>query len=316
MFWTRPEVALPSHISIERRAEIINEFHQLNNNGTVVICGGESMMNPDRYFAISKQCRELGLNCFSVVNGTMITTKEDAEKMILEGPSEITVSLNSHLKDVHDYTRGMDGSFDFATNAIRLLIEARERLSTKTPIYAMAVICELNYKELDDFYYFVLNVLKADKLKLNFLQPTFGTLDSMKLNDKFYRNNIIKDYDELVRVIKYCDKKYNLNLNPDYIDVVELYHRSVNNNGDALLGWGAKGTEKPICNSYERNIMVNMDGVARLCFSTGFPGTQLVKFGDLERFWYGNDLLKKRMANCTQYCGISHSVRRLSAMVK
>ena len=196
MFWTRPEVALPSHISIERRAEIINEFHQLNNNGTVVICGGESMMNPDRYFAISKQCRELGLNCFSVVNGTMITTKEDAEKMILEGPSEITVSLNSHLKDVHDYTRGMDGSFDFATNAIRLLIEARERLSTKTPIYAMAVICELNYKELDDFYYFVLNVLKADKLKLNFLQPTFGTLDSMKLNDKFYRNNIIKDYDE------------------------------------------------------------------------------------------------------------------------
>ena len=316
MYWTRPEIALPTHITIERRAEIIDEFSQLNPSGTVVICGGESMMNPDRYYAISRQCRQLGLKCFSVVNGTMITTPEDAEKMILEGASEVTISLNSHIKSVHDYTRGMDGSFEFATNAIKLLLEARDKLGKTTPIYAMAVICELNYKELDGFYDYVLNELKADKLKLNFLQPTFGTLDSMKLNDKFYRNNIITDYDELVRVIKYCDEKYNLNLNPDYIDVVKLYHRSVNTNGDAALGWGGKGTEKPICNSYERNIMVDMNGMARLCFSTGFPGTQLTKFGDLDQFWYGTDPLRKRMSTCTQYCGISHSVRRLSATLK
>ena len=316
MFWTRPEIAEPTHISIERRGEIISEFAEMNPNGTVVICGGESLMNPDRYYAISNQCRELGLKCFSVINGTKITNESEAEEMILHGATEVTVSINSHKKEVHDYTRGVDGSFEYAVNAIRLLLEARARLNGTNKIYAMAVICEQNYRELDNFYDYVLNDLKADKLKLNFLQPTFGTLENMKEDDKFYRKNVISDYDELTGILHHCDEKYKLNFNQEWIDVVKLYHRSVKNNGDAALGWAGKGTEKSICNSCERNIMINIHGVARLCFSTGFEGTQLSVYGDLKQFWYNNDELRERMNICTQYCGISHSVRRISATNK
>ncbi len=315
MYWTREEIVLPSHISVDRRAEIITEFHSMNPQGTVVICGGEAMMNPERYFPITRLCRQLNLRCLTVVNGTKITDEASAEQMITEGANEITVSLNSHLESVHDHTRGIVGSFKFATDAIRLLLAARKKLNTNTPIFAMAVICQQNYKELDAFYDFVLNNLGADKLKLNFLQPTFGYLDSMK-EDKFYRDNIVTDYEELIQIIEHCNVKYNLNLNTEYIDVVKLYHRSVNKNGDASKGWAGKGTEKPICNSYERNIMVDMHGTARLCFSTGFEGTQLNQVGDLKKFWYSNDNLRKRMAICTQYCGISHSVRRISATNK
>ncbi len=113
-----------------------------------------------------------------------------------------------------------------------------------------------------------------------------------------------------------CDKKYNLNLNSEWKDVVKLYHRSVNENGDSHKGWGAKGTEKPICNSYERNIMIDMDGIARLCFSTGFEGTKINKYGDLKDFWNKNESLRQRMSVCTQYCGISHSVRKTNATNK
>ena len=52
MYWMREEQALPGHISIQRRSEIIAEFAELNPRGTVVICGGESMLNPERYFAM------------------------------------------------------------------------------------------------------------------------------------------------------------------------------------------------------------------------------------------------------------------------
>ncbi len=186
MYWTREEVVLPTHISIEQRSEIIKEFAEMNPKGTIVICGGESMMNPERYFPITKQCRELGLKCMSVINGTKITNEFEAERMILEGATEITVSLNSHIPEVHDNTRGVVGSFEMATNAIKLLLKAREKFSSDIPIYAMAIICEQNYRELDAFYNYILNDLCADKLKLNFLQPTFGILESMK-EDKFYR---------------------------------------------------------------------------------------------------------------------------------
>lgn len=315
MYWKRKEVVLPGHISVARRSEIILEFAQLNPRGTIVVCGGESLLNPERYFPITRQCRELGLGCFSVVNGTKVTDDVGAEQMILEGPSEITVSLNSHRPEVHDRTRGKSGSFDLAVGAIRLLLAARKRLGVPKPVYAMAVVCEQNYRELDAFYAFVLHDLKADKLKLNFLQPTFGPIDSAT-DDQFYRNNIIADYEELVRIIETCDRKYGLRLNPQWLDVVRSYHRSVQVNDDAAKGWRGKGTEEAICNSYERNVMVDMFGEARLCFSTGFPGMRLAKTGDLSAFWFGSDRLRRKMAKCRQYCGISHSVRRIRATTK
>ena len=61
MYWTREEVVLPTHISIEQRSDIIAEFSTLNPQGAVVICGGEALMNPERYWPITRQCRSLGL---------------------------------------------------------------------------------------------------------------------------------------------------------------------------------------------------------------------------------------------------------------
>lgn len=319
MYWTREEITLPGHISVDRRSKIISEFAEMNPHGTIVICGGESLMNPERYFPITKQCRELGLKCFSVINGTIVINDENAEKMILEGPSEITISLNSYIPSVHDQTRGVEGSFDLATNAIRLLLGAREKLNKTTPIYAMAIICEQNYRNLDRFYDFILNDLKADKLKINFLQPTFAPLKNeqgIDRDDTFYKENIIKDYNGLIEILKKCDQKYTLNLNSAWLDVVRMYHKNVLENDDGYKGWAGKGTEKPICNSYERNIMVDLFGVARLCFSTKFPGTKINKYGDLRKFWHDNNSLRQRMSSCMQYCGISHSVRKISATNK
>jgi len=319
MYWTREEIALPSHITIEHRNSIIEEFAEMNPKGTIVICGGEALMNPERYWPITKKCREFDLKCFSVMNGTMVTDSDMAERLILEGPTEITISLNSYIPEIHDSTRGVVGSFDMAVNAIKLLLAARQKLNKSTPVYAMSIMCEQNYRDLDKFYDFVLNDLKADKLKLNWLQPMFGSLKDEKgqdRGDKFYTKNVIKDHDGLFKILNQCSEKYKLNLDPEWIETVRMYHDSVHKNGDAIKGWQGRGTEKLICNSFERNIMVDMDGVARLCFSTGFSGQKITKKGDLRRFWYNNDVLRERMAKCTQYCGISHSVRRINATKK
>jgi len=305
MFWLRDEVVDPQHISISRRSEIISEFAELNQKGTVVICGGESLMNPERFYPVTNKCKDLGLKCLTVTNGTMITESSHAERMINEGASEIVVSLNSHLPEQHDYTRGVVGSFDIATNAIRLLLDARVKLNRPDVlIYVSGIVSEQNYRELDAFHDFVLTDLKADKLDMHFLQPTFGAIPSMT-EDKFYRNNIIKDYEELFRIIADCDNKYNLNLNPEWLHVGLIYHRSIKNNADAGAGWGGMGTEVPICKSFERNLIVYLFGVARLCFSQAFQGTLLIKYGDMKHFWQSNDALRESMSVCKKYCGIS-----------
>ena len=76
--------------------------------------------------------RALGLRCLSVINGTRVRDPERADRMVLAGPHEISVSLNSHRPDLHDRTRGVKGAFTKAVKALRLLLEARARHRTPT----------------------------------------------------------------------------------------------------------------------------------------------------------------------------------------
>lgn len=297
------------YLSWSRKREILREFSELSPYGGVVICGGESMLDLEEYFTITAECRRMGLRTFSVINGTGVTCPEMADRMIREGPDEVSVSLDSHLEAVHDRVRGVKGSFRMAVRALRLLLNARRSYpESLTRIHVMALIYDENYRDLDAFYDFVLNNLKADKLKLNFLQPTFGNNNP---SDDFFASHYRVDPDELMSLIIACGIKYRLNLNQVWIDQVGMYFRSLNSSNRIGLGWlSSDGTSEHICNTYERNIMVDLYGFARLCFSPVFPGTQLNDYGDMRRFWEGSNYIRTAMKRCKRYCGISHSVRR------
>jgi MoaA/NifB/PqqE/SkfB family radical SAM enzyme len=315
VYWKLDDGDKMNYMPWERKREIIDEFAELNPKGAVVVCGGESMLDLEDFFAITNRCAGIGLRCFCVINGTGVRNEGMADRMIHEGPSEITVSLDSHLEEFHDRQRGVKGSFRMAVTALRLLLEARRRFPARgTRIYVMALVHEENYRDLDAFYDFVLNDIKADKMKLNFLQPTFGGSGK----DDFFERFHITDPEALGAIIEACDLKYKLNINPRWLEHVKIYFRSINNNGDAHLGWQpGSGTEEPLCNSYERNVMVDLYGNARLCFSTAFPAFRLKQYGDLRHFWYTHsNFIRRRMRRCRRYCGISHSVRRENGTVK
>lgn len=311
-FWQDDDDDRPSYLSLEARRRILGEFAALNPRGAVVICGGESMLDLEDYFDVSRTCRALGLTCISVVNGTRIRDTAMADRMMREGPQEISVSLNSHRAALHDRTRGVDGAFEKATSAIRLLVEARNRLGMPTKVYAMGLVFDENHRELEEFYDFVLNDLGADKLKLNFLQPSFGGMPE----DVFFAEHHRMDPDELGEIIRRCDARFGLGIRPEWIAVVQMYLRSLHGMDDGARGWGSSTrTTEHICSTYERNIMVDHYGMARLCFSNSFRGEQLSAEGDLRRFWFGTDDVRAEMRQCNRLCGISHSVRRLSATV-
>ena len=61
--------------------------------------------------------------------------------MIVEGPHEISISLNSPRREVHDRTRGVRGAFDKAVKALRLLLEARARVpGSRSRIFVMGLV--------------------------------------------------------------------------------------------------------------------------------------------------------------------------------
>jgi sulfatase maturation enzyme AslB (radical SAM superfamily) len=316
-YWRKDDANRNRYLSASRRHELLQEFAVLSPEGTVVICGGESMLDIDDYFSITRECIRLRLRCFTVINGTMVRTEARADRMMTEGPSEITLSINSPKAETHDESRGVRGSYNQVVKAMRLLIDSRNRLKVKKPIYAMAVVFEQNYRDLDPFYDFILNDVGVDKLKLNFLQPSFG-FPKWRLIDRFFKENVVSDYEALASVIQRCDRKYGLHMNPAWLEHVKMYHRSVRENRNAAVGWlHGTGTREHICNTYDRNIMVDLYGNAGLCFNSAFPSFPLGAEGDMTTFWYEWSLpIREKMTQCNRYCGISHSVRRENATLK
>jgi MoaA/NifB/PqqE/SkfB family radical SAM enzyme len=308
-YWQLDDGDRENYLRGERMVALLTEFAELSPGGKVVICGGEKLLDPDDFFPITTTCRRLGLRALGVTNGTLIREARFAERLIREGSHEVSVSLNSHRRELHDETRGVPGAFDRSVRALRLLIEARERLGAHdTRIHVMGLVFGRNYEELEAFYDFVLNEVGADKLKLNFLQPTFGNAGRV---DDFFAAHRTADPERLMAVIDRCDARFGLGLNPAWKRDVEIYFRSLRECVDPERGWRTRcGTREPICNAYERNIVVDHYGKARLCFSTRYPGLRLRERGDLRRFWEGAGPIRWRMRGCRYFCGISHSVRR------
>lgn len=172
----------------------------------------------------------------------------------------------------------------------------------------MALVCQNIAGHLDEFHDLVLCQLKADKLKLNIMQPSFGMIGQ----DAFFGSEQLKDIDGLINEIKFCDAKYGIDLNPEWLRQVDMYFRSVEASGKAHLGWmHLMNTTEHICDTYERNVMVNIKGDMKLCFSENYPGEKWSKPGDLKHFREITSVpIARSMLHCNNYCAISHSVRR------
>lgn len=313
-FWMRDDANASSYLSGDRLGEVIEEFSEMSPRGAIVIGGGEPMLDLERYFEFIRRGRENGLRSLSVVNGTRIRSPAMARRMMLEGPDEVSISLNSHRAELHDETRGVNGAFKKAVGALRLLVQARSELGvTDKRVNVMGLVFDQSYRDLEAFYDFVLNDVGADKLKLNFLQPSFG---HDKLGDSFFAKHARLDADELVQIIRRCDARFRLGFNPIWLGQVGMYFRSLAAVEDLDGGWGSEArTEDHICNTYDRNIMVDLYGVARLCFSRNFRGVPLERYGDLRRFWNTSHDIRDEMTSCNRLCGISHSVRRETGTV-
>src|SRR5690606_30045499 len=108
----------PNFLTTEEKVSTIKEFKELNPFGTVIISGGETMLKIDEFFTLTELCRSLKLNSMAVTNASLIN-EENYERLLLNGPNLLIISLDSHLEVVHDYIRGVKGSFNHVTKVLK-----------------------------------------------------------------------------------------------------------------------------------------------------------------------------------------------------
>lgn len=112
---------------------------------TVAITGGEPLVRSD-LFEVMAYVNDLEFPWGMVTNGFLIN-KDTVRKMKETGMSAVVVSIDG-LGETHDKFRGVEGAYDRATNAVRLLVEADFLKS----IQITTCLDKSNFSELEDMY--------------------------------------------------------------------------------------------------------------------------------------------------------------------
>lgn len=291
-------------LSTKKKISLIKEFAAINPNGEVVLTGGEPLLKPDEFFELIAACRGSGLTSSVNTNGSLID--EEVQKMVVrEGPSYIVFSLDSDQAEIHDYHRGVAGGFFHTVDILTSLMQLRKSsVECRTEILINTVVTDLNIDSLIELLLFAAK-LEVDGVTLQMLSPTFHRIGRY---DKFFENHFFPDKPAAIQRLQVLIEKL-----ADF-PILRTTERD--------LFWMQKyiinphSTSQPVCNSHERNLVVDHKGNVQLCFNMSkiLSGDVLgnVCSDSLEKMWTGRSagIARKVMESCRLSCGMLNCHRK------
>ena len=303
----------PDTLSRARRIELVQEFAHWNPSGYVVLPGGEVTLDMEELLAVAGACREAGLPCLIMTNGSRIDSLEVARTLVTSGVTFTSVSLDSHLAELHNFTRGLPTAFDETTRAIRLLAEARDLWAPAT--FRLCVTGVLFKENLPHFPAFVefCRGLGAQNVDLQVLARTFS--NAHETRDAFFEKHFWHTPEEKALARRHFTQ-FLTELDPTGEFLVKR---------PADLDWILRyvddpdfATEEPICGSHQTNLIIDARGDGALCFNTQriledpFVGNAANL--SLAELWRGGKAADDRaiMDRCTLNCGALNCHRRKS----
>lgn len=295
----------PGTLTTQEKIALTDELAAWSPGATVVLTGGETMAKREEFYAISGACRRSGLRAAANTNATLLEER-DHERLLVEGPHYLVISLDSHEREIHDHIRGVPGTFDQVVGVIRRLVENKRTLGEcDVSICVNLIVCDLNYATLREYVAFV-EALGVDGIMF---QPLARTFLLAAPRDVFFERHFPRDVDAFCRVID------------DVLDLRSTGARILTTAAD--LAWMKLYVRDPdfigeqVCGSHERNMMVDMRGDVQLCFSMrGLLGGQAlgnVRASSLRTLWEGEMAARARgiMSTCRQNCGMLNCHRKL-----
>lgn len=296
-------------LSRVRRGELVAEFARLSPGGSVVLPGGEVMLEPEEVDAVGAACRDAGLALYLLTNGSSLADVEAAHRLARSGVTHVAVSLDGATADLHDYTRGVPGAFATTTAAIRRLAEARDAVAPQLSVQTACVLFRENLASFPE-YVELCTSLGARQVDFQMLARTFA--NRHRSRDVFFEKHFWHRPEEKQeakrRITELLDryaadpvvvkKPADLPWILAYIDDPDFR------------------TAHPICGSHHRNLHVDAVGNVALCFNTEailerpFVGNAAEE--SLEALWAGANAAEDRavMDRCTLNCGALNCHRR------
>ncbi len=262
------------------------------------------MSKMDEFFALTKLCRKLNLDSSANTNSTYITDNL-IEKTLIEGPTNLLISLDSHLSKVHDYIRGKEGTFDHVVSTIQSLVKLKKKSAhIKTRIVTSTIIFNDNIGLWRDYILFAKN-LGVDGMLFQIIDKTFW---NQAPNDLFFEKNFFKDKERAKNKIDQIIEEFGndpaIYTKPQDLRWMKLYIDNPNY------------ISEQVCDSHKRNMMIDMNGNVSLCFYMHYltSGKHIGnirehRIKDLWRSQYAGQT-RNVMKTCRLHCGMQNCHRK------
>ncbi len=233
---------------------------------TVILTGGEPLMRED-LFEIIRYGNEKGLKLVIAVNGTLLD-REKALKLKELGIKRVSMSVDGKDSRSHDSFRGVQGSFDAAVEAGRILREAG------LPFQINTTVTRLNVGDLGEICEFV-KAIGAVAWHVFLLVPV-GRGEGLRgeeLNAKMY--------EDVLEWLYAVEKKNELEIK---VTCAPHYYRIVKEKGDAPKSAG--------CLAGKSFMFISHKGIAQPCGYLEMDSGDVRKEG-VKKVWEGSPVFTK-----------------------
>ncbi|MPL99929.1 Antilisterial bacteriocin subtilosin biosynthesis protein AlbA [bioreactor metagenome] len=280
--------------------DLVKWFKSINNGvGAIILTGGEIFLKSNFVFSILSECNKLNIESVINTNGTLIPIDMHLE-LINNGPSKLVFSIDSQNAALHDYLRGVKGTFTKVTSTIKQLIALRNKShSNRCKIYISSILLDENINDIDTIISFAKS-LEIDGIVFQVLSPSFYS--NVKIEDDiFFKKHFFKDKDgacaEIDKLIEFSMKDdFILNTSSDLMAIKE-YIRS------------PYRTIRVFCKANEQNLIIDHMGNVKYCYNMETIFQELVgniRFNSISDIIYSKKSMeaRERMGFCNLSCGI------------
>lgn len=283
-------------LSADERRSVVREVAAWHPDIRIVLAGGEAFARREMVYDVAAEAREHGVYVTVSTNGTLIRP-DDVERLPFSGVRCVVVSLDSDEPDVHDRIRGVRGTFRRATEAVRRLVDARDRAGQDFTVLTSTIIGRHNLHRVPALVDF-LEGLGVDTTLFQPLQPTFAREVSewWWVDHPLFPDDptlVDRGVDDLIRAKASGRRLFQAEA--QFEDMRHYFKHP----RDLRFGQ---------CASMEKHLMVDMVGDVRLCFNMeriGLRPVGNVRERPLRALWQDEvvEQVRDRMRACREGCG-------------
>ncbi|MCL1965748.1 MAG: radical SAM protein [Candidatus Bathyarchaeota archaeon] len=187
---------LENELTTEEGKRLIDQICEVSHP-LLVLSGGEPILRADIYELI-KYGSSKGLKMGLGSNGSLIDDVV-AKKLKNAGITTVSISIDSHIASQHDNFRGVEGSWEKAVNAIKVLRDNNVLVQVNT------TLTHDNYDQIDDIMY-ISESLGVENFHLFFLVPTGRGVKIDDISPQKYEDMITNTFAKVF--------KHRLNVRP------------------------------------------------------------------------------------------------------